>query len=123
MGFCWCKVHRRFAADKPTLKNQEVGITASPTAAVPTAIPSRFVKAGHLHVLALSPLSKAVLQKVQVVTSRQCTRHTPGVASHCCIKPIRLEIKIIERNHLNGEAKTLCGGFDPLPEGRLPTSR
>ena len=48
--------------------------------------------------------------------------HTPGVAVHGCIKPIGLEIKIIQRNHLYGEPEVLCGGLNPLPQGGLATS-
>ena len=57
------------------------------------------------------------------MATRKCAGYTPGVAVHGCIKPIGLEIKIIQRHHLNRETQSPCGGFNPLPECGLPTSR
>ena len=57
------------------------------------------------------------------MAARQGAGNPPGVAAHGRIKPLGLEIKIIQRNHLDGKVECLCGGFNPLPQGGLATSR
>ena len=71
----------------------------------------------------LAPYLKTFLQELQVMAARKCAGHTPGVAAYGRIKPFGLEIKIIQRHHLDGEAKFLCRGFNPLPQSGLPASR
>ena len=57
------------------------------------------------------------------MATRKGTRHAPGVAIHCGVKAIRLKIEIIQRDHLDGQAKSRCGSFNPLPKAGFPTSR
>ena len=57
------------------------------------------------------------------MAARKGAGHTPGVAAHRCIELISFEIKIIQRNHLYGKAKSLGGSFNPLPKSGLSTSR
>lgn len=110
------------AAHKPTLKNQQVGIATAPTASISSAMAFGFVEAGHQNVLTLSPCLKTLLQELQVMAARKRARHTPGVALHRRIKPFGLEIKVIERNHLDREVKCPCGSFNPLPQGGFPAT-
>ena len=111
------------AAHKPTLKNQKVSMAMAPTAPISTALSFGFVEAGHQDVLTLSPCLKTLMQQLEVMTARKRPRHTPGVTAHCGIQSIGLEIKIIEGNHLDGQAKSRCGSFNPLPKAGFPTSR
>ena len=111
------------AAHKPTLKNQKVSMAMAPTAPISTALSFGFVEAGHQDVLTLSPCLKTLMQELEVMTARKRARHTPRITAHCGIQPIGLEIKIIEGNHLDGQAKSRCGSFNPLPQGGFPATR
>ena len=111
------------AAHKPTLKNQQVGSATAPTAPISTSLSFGFVEAGHQDVLTLSPCLETLLQKPQIMATGKRTGHTPGVAAHRFIKTFCFEIKIIQRNHLHGEVKCFCCGFNPLPQGGFPASR
>jgi len=82
-----------------------------------------FIEARHQDVLTLSPCLKTLLQELQVMAARKRARHTPGVALHRRIKPFGLEIKVIERNHLDRELKCPCGSFNPLPQGGFAATR
>ena len=123
MKLCHSGILSRPAAHKPSLEDQQIGITVAPTAAVSTPVPFGFVEAGQQDVFTLSPSLKTVLQEQQVMAARQGAGNTPGVAAHGRIQPFSLEIKIIQRNHLDGKVECLCGGFNPLAQGGLAASR
>ena len=90
------------AAHKPTLKNQQVGIATAPTASISTAMAFGFVEAGHQNVLTLSPCLEGTPAGAPGHGCREAREaHPRGCRCIACIKPFGLEIKVIQRNHLD----------------------
>ena len=57
------------------------------------------------------------------MTAWKSTGNTPGIAAHRLLQPLRIEVEVIDRNHLKGETKLLGGPFKPVAEGGFATSR
>ena len=57
------------------------------------------------------------------MTAWKSTGNTPGIAAHRLLQPLRIEVEVIDRNHLQGETKVLGGPFKPVAEGGFATSR
>ena len=57
------------------------------------------------------------------MTAWKSTGNTPGIAAHRLLQPLRIEVEVIDRNHLQGETKVLGRPFKPVAEGGFATSR